>query len=97
MVVQAVMRKDQEARVSAPRLSATHREYESMSHLHNLRHVGHPKRDLCWKNLSLKRAALTPGGEVLGVEGPQQAMGVFQGQQGQYRHRIELEPVMRTG
>jgi hypothetical protein len=96
VVVQAVKRKDQEVWVSVPRLFATYR-YESMSRLRILRRVGHPRRDSCWQNLSLKRTAQTLGGEVLAVEGPQQVVGVFQGLQGPYRHRIELEPGMRTG
>lgn len=97
MVVQVVKRKDQEARVSVPRLFATYRWNENMSRLRSLRRVGHPRRDLYWQNLSLKRAAPTLGGEVLAAEGSQQAMGVFQGLRGPYRHRIELEPGMRTG
>jgi hypothetical protein len=97
VVVQAVKRKGQEARVSVPRLFATYRWNENMSRLRSLRRVGHPRRDLCWQNLSLKRAAPTLGGKVLAVEESQQAMGVFQGLQGPYQHRIELEASMRTG
>lgn len=67
-----------------------------MSHLRSLQRVGHPRRDLYWQNLSLKWAAPTLGGEVLAVEESQQAMEVFQGLQGPYRHRIELEPSMST-
>lgn len=97
MVVQAEKRKDQEARVSVLRLSATYRWYESMSRLRSLQRVGHSKRGLYWQNLTLKWAAPTLGGEVLAVEESQQAMGVFQGLQGPYRHRIELEPSMSKG
>jgi hypothetical protein len=97
VVVQAVKQKDQEAWVSAPRLFVTYRWYEGMNHLRSLRHVGHPRRDLYWQNLSLKRAAPSLGGEVLAVEESQRAVEVFQGLQGPYRHRIELEPGMRTG
>ena len=97
MVVQAVKRKDQEVRVSVPRLFVTYRWYESMSRLRSLRRVGHPRQDLYWQNLSPKRAAPNLGGEVLAVEEPQRAVEVFRGPRGPYQHRIELETGMKTG
>jgi hypothetical protein len=68
-----------------------------MSRLRSPRRVVHSRPDLYWQNRSLERAAPTLGGEVLAVEEPQQGVGVFQGLQDPYQHRIELEPGMRTG
>jgi hypothetical protein len=68
-----------------------------MSHLRSRRPVVHSRQDLHWQSLSLKPVAPTLGGVVLAVEVSQQVVEAFQGLQGQYRHRIELEPGLRTG